>query len=74
LGEYYLDPQNNHEYPGHNLVNLRADRALGVWDISAQLTNLADRRIADRADYAFGSYRYFVGEGRGVMLGLKRQF
>lgn len=74
LGEYYLDPQNNHKYPGHNLVNLRADRALGLWHISAQLTNLADRRIADRADYAFGSYRYFVGEGRGVMLGLKRQF
>ena len=74
LGEYFLDPQNNHEYPGHNLVNIRADRTLGLWNLSAQLTNLTDRRIADRADYAFGSYRYFVGEGRGILLGVKRQF
>ena len=74
LGEYFLDPQNNHEYPGHNLVNIRADRTLGLWNFSAQLTNLTDRRIADRADYAFGSYRYFVGEGRGILLGVKRQF
>ena len=29
-----------------------------------RLNNIADRDIADRADYAFGNYRYFPGRGR----------
>jgi iron complex outermembrane receptor protein len=74
LGNYYLDPQNAHEYAGHNTFNLRGQHSYGDWELSAQVTNITDRHIADRADYAFGSYRYFVGEGRGFSLALKRQF
>ena len=74
LGNYYLDPQNVHEYAGHNVLNLRGQHRFGDWELSAQVTNITDRHIADRADYAFGSYRYFVGEGRGFSLALKRQF
>ena len=29
-----------------------------------RLNNVTDRDIADRADYAFGDYRYFPGRGR----------
>jgi hypothetical protein len=32
------------------------------------LTNLLDEDYAERADYAFGDYRYFVGEPRGLYL------
>ena len=74
LGKYFLDPQNAHQYAGHNVFNVRAQQRYGNWQVAAQLTNLTDRRIADRADYGFGSYRYFVGEGRGISLELKRFF
>ena len=74
LGKYFLDPQNAHQYAGHNLINVRAQQNYTNWELAAQLTNLTDRRIADRADYGFGSYRYFVGEGRGVSLEVKRFF
>ena len=74
LGKYFLDPQNAHQYAGHNVFNVRAQQRYSNWQVAAQLTNLTDRRIADRADYGFGSYRYFVGEGRGVSLELKRFF
>jgi len=74
LGKYFLDPQNAHQYAGHNVINVRAQQNYTNWELAAQLTNLTDRRIADRADYGFGSYRYFVGEGRGVSLEVKRFF
>ncbi|MDH3585682.1 MAG: hypothetical protein OEQ30_01200 [Gammaproteobacteria bacterium] len=28
----------------------------------------ADRDVADRADYAFGNYRYFPGRGRELFV------
>ncbi|MCV6625613.1 MAG: TonB-dependent receptor [Cellvibrionaceae bacterium] len=69
LGEHYLDPQNQHRYKGHSLFNLRLAYELQDWQLSARMTNLADRDYAERADYAFGQYRYFVGQGRGLYLG-----
>ena len=74
LGKYFLDPQNAHQYAGHNVINVRALQNYTNWELAVQLTDLTDRRIADRADYGFGSYRYFVGEGRGVSLEVKRFF
>jgi len=56
------------------VLNVRAQQSYDNWEFAAQLTNLFDRHIADRADYGFGSYRYFVGEGRGVSLEVKRLF
>jgi iron complex outermembrane receptor protein len=74
LGRYYLDATNDHQYDGHNVANLTLQRQLADWDLRLRITNLTDRRIADRADYAFGSYRYFVGEGRGFMAEIRRYF
>lgn len=68
LGRHYLDPQNEHQYQGHSLINLRLNYRLAQWDLSARVTNLTDRSYAERADYAFGAYRYFAGQGRGVYV------
>lgn len=72
LGEYYLDSQNRFTYPGHTLVNLRAS-----WEITptvamfARLNNLADKEIADRADFGMGDYRYLPGRGRELFVELR---
>jgi len=72
LGEYYLDPLNLHVYPGHTLANLR-----GAWDATSRITlflrvnNLADKAVADRADYAMGDYRYLPGRGREWFVELR---
>ena len=65
-GGYFLDAANAHSYPGHSLLNLRAWTAVadGRHVLSLRLTNLLDVRYAERADYAFGNYRYFPGAGR----------
>jgi iron complex outermembrane receptor protein len=35
-----------------------------------RVTNLTDEDYAERADFGFGSYRYFVGEPRSVYVSL----
>jgi outer membrane receptor protein involved in Fe transport len=50
-------------------LNLRAAfEATSRLTIAARLNNLADTDIADRADYAFGNYRYFPGRGRELFV------
>ena len=74
LGDYYLDPANAHQYAGHDVLNLSVQQRYQQWDLRLRVTNLTDERIADRADFGFGSYRYFVGEGRGLLAEVKRYF
>jgi len=74
MGRYYLDAGNRFEYPGHDLVNLRA--GFGIAEHLAlvlRLNNLAGADYADRADYAFGEYRYFPGRGRELFVELRYQ-
>jgi outer membrane receptor protein involved in Fe transport len=75
LGAYYLDPSNQHEYEGYDLLNLRT-RYQFTPRIGAglRITNLANVRYAERADYAFGEYRYFVGEPRSVFVNISFLF
>ena len=69
MGDYHLDAENRFDYPGHSLLNLRAVYDLGDrMTLSARLNNLLDEDYADRADYAFGNYRYFPGRGREVFV------
>lgn len=75
MDRYYLDAANEHEYAGHTIYNA----LLGVsvneqWQGRLRLQNITDERFAERADYAFGSYRYFTGEGRGLFAEVKRSF
>jgi hypothetical protein len=64
VGPYYADAANLHRYPGHDLLNLRASVELGRFTLRARVLNLADRAYADRADFAFGNWRYFPGRPR----------
>jgi outer membrane receptor protein involved in Fe transport len=67
VGDYWLDAANLHRYSGYGLLNLR-----GLWNFAPRwttalrVTNALDQRYADRADYAFGTYRYFPGRPRAV--------
>ena len=75
MDSYYLEPQNNHQYDGHSLVNLRITSDLTPrWSAGLRLTNLLDEDYAERADFGFGEYRYFVGQPRGAYLQISYQF
>ena len=70
MGPYYLDAANSARYPGHSLLHLR-----GEWSATpglllfARVFNLTNRDYAERADFAFGSFRYFPGQSRRLFLG-----
>jgi outer membrane receptor protein involved in Fe transport len=67
VGPYWLDAANEHRYPGHGVLNLRARwQGPAGWGVALRLNNALDRWYADRADYAFGSYRYFPARGRAL--------
>ncbi len=72
-GGYFLEPQNLHRYPGHELFNLRASTVLkGGLTAYLRLLNLTGRIYADRADYTvFSGERYFPGAPRSLYLGLQ---
>lgn len=70
IGDYYLDPANLHEYKGHHLLNLRLEKQIGnSLTLHGQVKNILDEEYADRADFAFGCYRFFPGQDRTYQLG-----
>ncbi|MDX1505665.1 MAG: TonB-dependent receptor [Spongiibacter sp.] len=73
--EYYLEASNSFTYPGHTLVNLRWHQDYGdqVYSV-VRVHNAADIDYADRADYAFGNYRYFIGTPRSILVELGVKF
>ncbi|PLW83172.1 TonB-dependent receptor [Kineobactrum sediminis] len=75
MDEYYLEPENRFEYEGHSLLNLRVSGAL-TQQLAATLrvTNVLDEDYAERADFGFGEYRYFVGQPRSVFVELRYQW
>ncbi|EED32736.1 TonB-dependent receptor [gamma proteobacterium NOR5-3] len=69
MGSYYLEPDNQHEYEGHDLLNLRMALSLGKgFSTTLRVTNLLNEEYAERADFGFGAYRYFVGQPRGLFV------
>ncbi len=72
MGSYFTDAANDHEYEGHNVLNLRAEAGL-TETLAAYITvrNVTNELYAERADFAFGSDRYFPGETRTVGFGLR---
>jgi len=76
LGEYFLEPENLREYPGHTLLNLRGSYQIDDhWQASLRVTNLADRDYAERADFtSFTNERYFPGEPRSVFGSIEYRF
>ena len=72
VGAYFADAANLHRYPGHSVADARFAHWLNdSWRLSLDLQNLTDRRYADRADYAQGSWRYFPGRARSGYLTLE---
>ena len=71
VGAHAVDAANTARYAGHTLLNWR-----GAWQATprirlfSRVLNLLDTPYADRADYAFGSYRYFPGMPRQVYVGI----
>lgn len=70
-GGYYLDAANTARYTGHDVFNFRSRwRINGDWAVAFRVRNLLDKRYADRADYAFGNYRYRPAPAREYFLEL----
>ena len=75
IDSYPVDERNAHFYKGHNVINLRAKTPINEnLSIGIYVNNVADKSYANRADYAFGSYRYFVGQKREFYLMLESKF
>lgn len=74
MDDYYTNETNTASYDGHDLVNLRYQAVAGKWYYGARITNLFDTDYAERADYAFGNERYFVGEPIGVYVNIGTRF
>jgi iron complex outermembrane receptor protein len=71
VDRYFLDAANTAAYPGHTVANLRVDwRANEDLRASLRIDNVFDTAYADRADYAFGNYRYFPARDRALFLSL----
>ena len=75
VGSYFMDASNSAEYDGHDIFafnvdyDLQADMAL-----SLRVDNLFDEAYAKRADKWFGNERFFPGEGRRLMVRLKKNY
>ena len=74
VGAYFLDAANTAEYPGHDLLDLRAAWTTGPVTVLGIVRNVTDERYARRADLAFGSERYFPGEERAFEVAVQAAF
>lgn len=73
MGSYWMNAGNTVKYDGHDIFNLRLDYEVSEnLALFTKLTNIFDRRYADRADYSdfgAGEERYFPGADRGLYIG-----
>jgi outer membrane receptor protein involved in Fe transport len=74
VGSYWMDPQNTHRYPGHDLWSLRTSvPVMEHVGIFARVTNLTDRRFAESAAYTVArGAEYAPGMPRTIYLGIER--
>jgi len=69
VGHYFVDAANANRYPGHELLNTSVSwQFVPGWHVAARVNNVLDRAYADRADFAFGNYRYFPGRDRTAFV------
>ncbi len=72
VGRYFADAANTAVYPGHTATEFAVGwQPAPAWRIEARLENALDRAYADRADFAFGNYRYFPARGRSGFLSVE---
>jgi iron complex outermembrane recepter protein len=71
MGPHWLNAANTARYEGHELLHLRTMRLLtDTLHVAARVHNLANTAYAERADFAFGEYRYFPGRDRSLFVEL----
>jgi iron complex outermembrane recepter protein len=71
MGSYWLNAANTARYGGHDLLHLRVMQPLSSsLHVTVRVHNLTDTEYAERADFAFGEYRYFPGRDRSFFLEL----
>jgi outer membrane receptor protein involved in Fe transport len=76
VGRYFTNAANTRVYPGHDVLNLRAD-----WSVNDRISlfgavrNLTNLKYAERADYVVianvGTDRYFPAEDRAFSIGVR---
>ena len=72
VGSHYVNAANTAKYDGHFALNWRVQwQATEKAEISLRVMNVLDERYADRADFAFGNYRYFPALPRQFYLGAR---
>jgi outer membrane receptor protein involved in Fe transport len=75
VSEYFTDAENLRTYPGHDVFDLRARwQVTDAINVFGAVRNLFDTEYAERADYGFGSDRYFPGEGQAFQVGFGASF
>ncbi len=75
IGSYYTDAANTAKYDGHDLLNLRvSSKVTPGLTIHGQIKNLLDTEYANRADFAFGDFRFFPGRERHYEIGATLDF
>ncbi len=75
VGSHYVNAANTAKYDGHGVLNWRGRLSVSErLEVFARVVNLLDERYADRADFAFGSYRYFPAMPRQVYVGAQYRF
>jgi iron complex outermembrane recepter protein len=74
-GAYWLDAANSRRYSGYRLWHAYAEHRFDSgWIAGLRARNLLDRRYAERADFAFGNFRYFPGPGRSLFVNLGKRW
>ena len=75
VGQYFSNPTNTQDYPGHDIFVARGGvRVNDQIRLFTRIDNLFDTRYADRADFAFGNERYFPGRPRTVFVGMSANY
>lgn len=71
MGRYFLNASNSERYVGHELIHAAISTRRGPLTLALKVRNLMDRPYAERADFAFGNFRYFPGQPRSLFLSVR---
>ena len=73
VDDYFTDPENQHSYTGHSLINIRSQSSVSKnVAFNIEILNFLDRKYAERADFtSFTGDRYTPGRPRSLTLGVK---
>lgn len=74
MGKYWINDANTLKYPGHALLNLRANYRHNAYEVYGQVLNVADVHYADSVSFSNNEATYTPGAPRTYLLGLRYHF